>query len=153
MGICAVVGLLAVLLVGAVLVPWLGGPGLFDDDLRELGRVLWTEQVREEALVNRERALYQHLTWKEEVVNEVLAGQLTLLEAAERFRAAQGELDDGQDEIIGSFKLVPDEEMCLNVIRWVSCRLSTDPQRQDEVVGRLQKELQRQQKGKGNNSL
>jgi len=153
MAICAVVGLGAVVLVAGVLVPWLGGPALLDGDVGELCRVLWLEQARSDALIARDQTVKDHLELKGKAVAEIVAGRLTLLEAAESFRAAQGRLDDGLDDVIGPSSVVPDDEMCVHVIRWVSCQLRGDPQRQREVVARLKKELERQQKGKANASM
>jgi hypothetical protein len=147
-GICAVVGLLAVLLLAGVLVPWLGGPALLDGDVSASCRVLWIELVRRDALHARDRTMVERLEIKRKTVEEIVAGRLTLQEAAERFRASQGPVDDGLDDLIGPSTVVPDDLMSLNVIRWVSCHLREDPPRQAAVLARLKKELERSQKCK-----
>jgi hypothetical protein len=147
MGICAVVGMLAVVLVAGVLVPWLGGPALLDDDLTETCRILWVEQVRRDALLARDRTAMASLEIKKKTVEEIVAGRLTLQEAADRFRASQEALDDGLDDLVGHYKVVPSEEANQHVILWVSSVLRKDP-RKAEVLGRLKKELEHGQKGK-----
>ncbi|HJZ60370.1 MAG TPA: hypothetical protein VKE74_35830 [Gemmataceae bacterium] len=77
------------------------------------------------------RALLNGLDEKQQAVAGVIAGRLTLLEAAARFRAAGG----GPVEADG-------EAVCRSVIGWVHLALSERPERAEEVSARLESELQ-----------
>jgi hypothetical protein len=136
---CAVLLLGAVLFAGYVLVPWLGGPSLFPDDLREICENLWTEHLRHEALTVRDQSVQQILSRKREIANEVAAGRVTLVEAVVRFRELR--CDDGRDETLGAYVSVgdSDEALARSVITHVSTAMMNDPRR-DEVLGRLHRE-------------
>ena len=75
------------------------------------------------------RTLLAGLSQKQQVVADVIAGRLTLHEAAARFRAASGDAGDG-------------ETLCRSVIGWVHLALRDHPERADRVAGRLERELQ-----------
>jgi hypothetical protein len=68
---------------------------------------------------------------KEQAVADVIAGRATLLEAATRFRRADGAGPEADGEIA-----------CRAVIGWVHLALSHRPERAERVAGRLERELQ-----------
>jgi hypothetical protein len=80
------------------------------------------------ALLNTPRATRE----KQEAVAAVIAGQLTLLEAATRFRAAGCPRPDADGE-----------SACRSVIGWVHLALCDRPERAEEVSARLERELQK----------
>src|SRR5262245_31944978 len=88
-GACAVVLLGAVLFVGCVLVPWLGGPSLFPGDLVESCQQLVSENSRREELNERSRQGLRVLEGKQAVTADVIAGRASLAEAIARFREVQ----------------------------------------------------------------
>ncbi|MDB5307012.1 MAG: hypothetical protein JWO38_1214 [Gemmataceae bacterium] len=71
------------------------------------------------------------LSRKEQAVTDVIAGRVSLLEAAARFGAA-GEARPDTDG----------EALCRSVIGWVHLALRDRPERADLVAGRLEHELQ-----------
>lgn len=75
------------------------------------------------------RTLLAGLTQKQQAVADVIAGRLTLHEAAARFQAAGGKYADH-------------ETLCRAVIGWVHLALRHHPDRADRVAGRLECELQ-----------
>lgn len=75
------------------------------------------------------RTLLAGLSQKQQAVADVIAGRLTLHEAAARFQAADGETADG-------------ETLCRAVIGWVHLAFRDQPERADRVAGRLERELQ-----------
>ena len=149
MGACAIVGVTAVLFVGGVLTPWLGGPTLFASDLGHTCRLLWNEQVRCEELITRNLALKRCLETKQEVVRELMAGRMTLPEAADRFQEAASRLADDVDEKFVDYQEGTEDGQCRNVIRWVARYLSGDPQLRDQLVSRLERELRQHRLSKG----
>jgi hypothetical protein len=143
LSVCGVVLGVAVAFVGCVLVPWLGGPTLLGMDFRELFREMGEERQRQEALRVREEAMMHCLKGKQEVTEAVIAGRLPLAEAVRRFRRLQGLMDDGQDEVLGTYSIggVGNELMARNVLLWVRVALGKRPEG-GEVLRRLEKELE-----------
>jgi hypothetical protein len=139
--LCALAGSVAVLLAGALL-PVLGGPALLGDDTARACATCWRELVRGEALRTRDRAAQSNLEDKRRVVLELADGKLTLAEAAERFRGFQARMDDGNDDLLGTYSAMPTgtDAVYRHVLTWVKTQLRDDPRR-DAVVGRLEKEL------------
>jgi hypothetical protein len=79
---------------------------------------------------------------KNAVVNELIAGRLTLCQATERFRELHALVEDGNDEVVGPFQVVRGEEaLCRNVLIWVRAELyHRSRQEGDEVFARLRAE-------------
>jgi hypothetical protein len=75
---------------------------------------------------------------KQQACDELIAGRLTLAEAAERFERLDALLDDGQDELAGAFTGVRDRAAATaSVIRRVATA------RRAEALARLQRERAR----------
>jgi hypothetical protein len=92
-----------------------------DANLRALAR----EARREEALGRRGAASQRVLEAKHQAVNELLAGRITLREAAERFGELNALVRDDNDALIGAFPVACGEEaLCRNVLSWAEaeCR-------------------------------
>jgi hypothetical protein len=61
---------------------------------------------------------------KTEAVAEVIAGRMTLREATARFRELNTLMDDGNDDAIGPYLVVSEEEpLWRNVLLWVRAEL------------------------------
>jgi hypothetical protein len=101
-------------------------------------------------LGQREGALEQRLescrcltAGKTRTAAELIAGRVTLRQAAERFRELNALVEDGNDEVVGRYLLVQGEEALFrNVLRWAEVELH---QRGDEatkakVLSRLKEE-------------
>jgi hypothetical protein len=114
--------------------------GIGQVDTWGLARFLLREVRRSEALDAREEASRRYSQAKHAVTDEVIAGRLSLAEAAERF-AQLGELLDGNDTDIGKY-IQPDGEqaLCRNVILWVSVTLGRGSGEQKAVLARLEAE-------------
>jgi hypothetical protein len=138
---CAVVLFGAVLFVGCVLVPWMGGPSLFPHDLHELGQQFFDEHQRRETLDVYDRALVDDLESKREVVASVIAGRTSLAAATGEFRRLRERLMAAQDED-GTLRVpeADDEGLARQVIAWVMVATRDDPRRH-EVLDRLEAEL------------
>jgi hypothetical protein len=76
-------------------------------------------------------AIRAQLCEKEQAVADVTAGRATPLEAATRFRRADGTGPEADGETA-----------CRAVIGWVHLALSHRPERAERVAGRLERELQ-----------
>jgi hypothetical protein len=109
-----------------------------DTDLLAL---VWEGQ-REEALDQRLTASHRLLATKTGVVNELIAGRLTLPEAADRFRELSARVaGDGNDDMIGAYRVVSGEEaLCHSVLLWAEAELrhGPDPSAAAAVLARLQ---------------
>jgi hypothetical protein len=141
-GACAVVLLGAVLFVGCVLVPWLGGPSLFPDDLHEICQQWLEESSRSEELGERSRQTLDVLEGKREATAELIAGRASLAQTVARFRALrdQGEIaeDAGADEPAE----LSDEAVARSVLCWARVALRHEPCG-EEVLHRLEDEFRR----------
>jgi hypothetical protein len=71
----------------------------------------------------------QRLEGKQQVIADLIAGRLDLLEAAARF----GRLEKGSPG--------EDEQLCRRVIGWVDLALSDRPERAEALTERLEREL------------
>jgi hypothetical protein len=129
----AFLGLVA--LGGRALARWSG-----QGETWELARWLLAEARRRDALDVREEATRRYNQSKQAVTDEVIAGRLSLTEAAERF-AQFGELMDGAGPSIGRYVGADDEQaLCRNVIVWASCALPRGSSQQTAVLDRLKAE-------------
>jgi hypothetical protein len=115
-----------------------------DNQGRELARWLLREARRTAALDQRAEEMAQIHQVKRAVSEEVIAGRLTLQEAAAQFRDADTIVETNHDGLIGSYRTPQTEEgLCRQVIAWVGGVL-TEQGRSSErkaIVRRLEKEL------------
>jgi hypothetical protein len=99
------------------------------------------ELSRRETLEQHDEVIQRVSAGKHQVTAEVLAGRLTLREAAERFRQLDALLDDRAGEARG---LAPrartEEERCRYVLHWVASAGPEEPARAASVVARLEEE-------------
>jgi hypothetical protein len=113
-------------------------------DASGLARVMLREQARAGALDGRREMARRCLEGKQQACDELIAGRLTLAEAADRFERLDALLDDGQDELAGAFTGVRGRaEAAASVIHWVSTSRHVAPARRAEVLARLQRERAR----------
>jgi hypothetical protein len=114
---------------------WAGRAGAW-----ELARALLTEARRGEALDARDATCRRYNEAKQAVTNEVIAGRLSLTEAAERF----GQLADlfaGYEGTVAAYKApVGEQDLCGNVIIWVAASRADAAGRQARVRARLEAE-------------
>jgi hypothetical protein len=109
-------------------------------DAWRLARDLLAEARRGEALDARDAASRRYNEAKQAVTDEVIAGRLSLTEAAERF-ARLGESLDGDEGVIPRYKgPVGEQALCGNVIVWVSASRPDGSGRQARVRARLEAE-------------
>ena len=107
----------------------------------DLEVLVWQGQL-DEALDQRLAACQRLMGGKARTAAELIAGRVTLRQAAERFRELNTLVDDGHDDLIGPYQVVSGEEaLWRNVLVWVQAELR---QRRDpaapEVLGRLRAE-------------
>jgi transposase-like protein len=137
--LCAFTGV-ALVLIGGVFAPWWVSS---DRSLARVAGVIYREMQRGEALDRRDERLRGCREAKERITAEVLAGRLSLAEAAEAFRAVNETLQGGDDAWVDPYRYADDEEaVCRTVITWARHRTTDDPERQAAVVARLEEELQ-----------
>ena len=124
-----------VALGGRALALWSG-----HSDAWVLARQLLAEVRRSQALGAREEASRRYNRAKQAVTDELIAGRLSLAEAAERF-AQLSELMEGPNPGIGSYKEPAGEQaVWRNVITWVSARVARGSSQQEAVLARLEAE-------------
>jgi hypothetical protein len=125
-------------LAAAALVAFVTGRGACGPPLADLHRLLVSEPALEEELDTRLQAVRLCEAGKEEAVGELLAGRLTLAEAADRFQLLEARRDEGTG------RPPRDRAAALRaVIRWASTRLTGGPNEQAEALARLEHELAR----------
>jgi hypothetical protein len=109
-------------------------------DAWRLARELLAEARRGEALAAREAASRRYIAAKRAVADEVIAGRLSLAEAAERFARLNGLLD-GDGAGLAPYKCpVGEQALCANVIVWVSATLPRGSSQRASVQARLEAE-------------
>jgi hypothetical protein len=99
-----------------------------------------------EALVQRLAACCSVQSAKAEAVNDLIAGRLTLRQATERFRELNALMDDGNDELVGPYQVVRDEEpLCRSVLAWAEVQLYQrgDKATEAKVLTRLKEEYRK----------
>jgi hypothetical protein len=138
-GFAAVLALLGGL--GFALFLLVGGTGTsFHGLLDSAGQIL--ESIRFQGHLEERSAGIRHSTnCKREIINEVLADRLGLLEAARAF--SQVDRADGTGGNHSLFEPVsgPEEVLCLSVLSWAKWELIDDPPRCAAVLARLQAEF------------
>jgi hypothetical protein len=105
----------ALLLVGAVLV----GSGDSLSSLREDARMLCQAEARTRELQELDLKIQERIRLRVEIVDQVVAGRLSLLEAAVRFRSI---CDLSPDQPLRQLQFLPgdtlEEKLCHQVISW-----------------------------------
>jgi hypothetical protein len=99
----------------------------------------FTPAATDPALTTGRRNLLHGLSQKQQAVAAVIAGRLSLLEAAAWFRAA------GLGSAIADPRAVPPaeaESLCRSVIGWVHLALCDRPERAETVTVMLEDELE-----------
>jgi hypothetical protein len=109
-------------------------------DAWRLARDLLAEARRSEALAAREEASRRYNEAKQAVTGEVIAGRLSLAEAAERFALLNGLLDGDGAALAPYQGPVGEQALCANVIVWVSATLPRGSSRLASVQARLEAE-------------
>jgi hypothetical protein len=116
-----------------------------DGDWRNQAHRFLFEARRTEALYRRGAQMSQSAEVKRAITNEVIAGRLTLREAAKQFEAADKVIEAAHEGMVASYR-VPhtEEERCRQVIGWVRNVLSErySSSEIEPVLHRLEKELQ-----------
>jgi len=78
---------------------------------------------------------------KEKTIREVIAGCLSLLQGAARFRELNLEIKELSRQGLHTSWYPTDEEgACLNVLTWVESSMRRDPQEAPEVLARLKEQ-------------
>jgi hypothetical protein len=111
--------------------------------LSDASRALAGERLREQRLNAQDGAPQQRLAIKTAAAHRLIAGELTLPEAAAWFRHANEQVGPGRDYFRDYHpSLGAEEAACRQVIEWVRGELNqTAPGRTAEVVRRLEAEL------------
>jgi hypothetical protein len=147
---CAAVLTGAVLFIGLALVPWLGGPSLFPNDLREIYETIVEQSRRRDDLSARNRVVFAVLEQKRDVVADLADGRASLAEAVSTFRRLHEEVQSVQNDGPNTGRPaveISDEALAREVIAWVRAAVSNDPRR-DEILCRLEAELAAMGRGK-----
>jgi hypothetical protein len=144
--LCAFTGV-ALVLIGGVFAPWWVSS---DRSLASVAGVLYRELQRREALESRDARLWRCREAKARVTAELLAGRLSLAEAAEAFREVNETLQDADDAWVDPYRFADNEEaVCRTVIAWARHDTGCDPARRAAVVGRLEEELRQLRQARG----
>jgi hypothetical protein len=111
------------------------------EGIRSLAEQLW----RAEELMRRRDAAHRTSAAKESVAAELIAGRLTLRQAAEEFRQLHARLsDEDSGPILRTYRGTSDEEsLYLNVLAWAGYPFRYDPGRDrslDPALDRLRQE-------------
>jgi hypothetical protein len=78
---------------------------------------------------------------KKRVTEEVVAGHIGLLEAADEFRNLHAPLEDGYDPVSGTARgAVSEKYLCRNVLAWVRDHVQRTPPPAGGVLDRLETE-------------
>jgi len=126
-------------LLGALLAfgAWLSCPG-------DLGREFVQTGRRAEALERRRESILRYQAAQGRVVADLLAGGLTLRQAARQFAELEVLLDDGGDgEVMAHQWPTGEQALCEVVITQTLAHLDGDPERAAAVLARLEAEYQR----------
>jgi hypothetical protein len=119
---------------------------------RDLGLEQWSADALQRAwfpepphsgeLDEQDHTILKRIAIKDEVIGELLAGRITLFEAAARFRRLDEEYPiDYQNTSIQVG--MEDEYMCNQVIKWVRSRTAEGRGGSENLVERLEDELMR----------
>ncbi len=110
---------------------------------------LRSDPEQERDFEQRDQALKKRIAVKEACIQELIAGRITLFEAAARFRRANEEypvVPDFQDFVSES----PEERLCQQVIQWTRVTLRSCPSTASaDLVEQLEQELRRHKEPNG----
>lgn len=117
------------------------------DDNYNLARWLLREARRSEALWRRKREMAEAMAVKKAIAQELVAGRLTLREAAEQFREADAMVENDPEGLVAPY-LVPETKLGLyqQVRTWTETVLTENytPQKAEQVRHRLEQEEKEQ---------
>lgn len=144
-----VVGATFFTLMVTVVVPYLRGPSFLSRETASLCARLWHEFQRSEAISVRDQIVKRCITERRAITLDLIHERLSLDEAIARFRQLNGLLDDGQDAILGTYRVddTDDSAIRAHVLRWVNMVLWEDHETRDAVLRRLSQEVVRYQGG------
>ena len=113
--------------------------GTADDlDLAGAGRRLMAEVRKEADLTVRNQASVRRLAGKQQVVDELLTGGLTLQEAGDAFRRLNDETSEAgagaADATVGAGAAASNEALYCNVLVWADCTAAQEPNRAGRVA-------------------
>jgi hypothetical protein len=134
---------------------WAIALGIDLEDLPRLQARIEREQRRQADLDEQEERALRHVAQRHEVVDRLIGGRLSLLEAAARFRDLTVDSPECLRYLRNRFPGASDEEcFCRQVIGWVEIELKDrSPADVPRVVGRLEAELQEHRSRDGKVSL
>lgn len=137
--------LVGVLTAGCFLIQpaWMSESGLDVWAMPELLRVLHQEECRGAELALKDERLQHSIQVKDKTAADLLAGRITLVAAAERFREAAAEsLPLLCRQLRFQFPRASDDELLyLHVINWTQQCLEHEPQRCRQLTTSLQREM------------
>jgi hypothetical protein len=115
-----------------------------DGEMHAMVEQLFYEMQRSEALQQRGREQAECMNAKTSIIEDYIAGRLTLREAAEQFGAADAIVKNESVGLVASY-FAPETEqgLCQEVEAWTKAALLTGhtPQEVEEVRCRLEEEL------------
>jgi hypothetical protein len=101
---------------------------------------MW-EGPRGEALERRMTSCRLVTEAKQKILEEVIAGRLTLRQAAQRFVPLNAQFDDGNDDLVGTYRRFTEEEpLCRSVLAWAEVEAWHRPELAP-VLARLREEF------------
>jgi hypothetical protein len=113
------------------------GPAMLTKPLRA------QRHLKNENAANLPRVVQQSLRTKQQIIGELIAGRLPLLQAAAQFQAAHSVSMLCLAHATGAPVAAADNEnICRTVIGWVFVTLSNRPDEAERVSARLERELQ-----------
>lgn len=147
LSLCAVVA--AGLLIGSATVApdYFTAAGLDFWSLPELHEQLARGQVRQAEMSLLNASVTERIAQKERLAYELIAGRVTLFQAAARFRAVNQQHPETMQDMRKAFPGGSDEEkLCRQVIAWAQVLLthSTPPSQREARIGQLEAELEEQ---------
>ena len=96
-----------------------------------------------QAKLTRPSEVLENLQRKKQIINELIAGSLELVEAATRFRPIHCASADCLGDATGIATMLTDNEyLCRTMIGWVHLALNQRPEMAERVSERLERELQ-----------
>jgi hypothetical protein len=142
LGKLPVLAALMLVLLCATLVPTGSGGNWFSED--SLAALINGEEISHK-LDEVTQVLKDRIRLRTQVIDKVVAGEMSLVEAASRFRAYS---EAGTDNPLQKLDLLPgatqEEKLCWQVIKWAEAHASSYPNRGSnrEVAARLTCELE-----------
>jgi hypothetical protein len=139
--VCVCVVAAIVLLVGlsSLAGSWLGN----GSNGIQLGRWIVFESRRSEALQHRSEAVARGAEVKKAIIADLLAGRLTLREAAAQFDEANQLVENEPGSMVASYRTPTSEEgLCRQVLAWVRNEVANlPPEKAERFLSPLEKEF------------